>query len=100
MPALQSDFAAGTQAARSCAQLVFNPLFADLVDSDSMVLEVLHRFLVFLRCGARLKRAEVSPLSGLRILLPRVQAITTRFKFSDHDLFSGARRLCHRVFLF
>jgi hypothetical protein len=98
MPALQSDFATGTQAAGSCAQPVFNPLFADLVDSDSMVLEVLHRFLVFLRCGARLKRAEVSPFSGLRILLPRVQAITARFKFSDHDLLLLAHRFCHHVF--
>jgi len=68
-------------------------------DSDSATLKILHRFFVSLCCGARLKRAEVSPLSGLRIFLSRVQTITARFKFSEHDLLSEARRLCRRAFL-
>ena len=65
---------------------------------DSMALEILHRFFVLLCRGARLKRAEVSPFSCLRIFLSRIQAITARFKFSNHELLSGEHRLCRRAF--
>ena len=65
MPALQSDFAA-------------------FANSDSATLEILHRLFVLLRRGARFKRAEIPSLACLRILLPRIQAIATGLKFSDH----------------
>src|SRR6187399_3233616 len=48
-------------------------------------LEVLHRLLVLLRGGERLERAEVLPLSGLRVLLARVEAVPARLQLSDHD---------------
>ena len=75
------------------------PTKAFLRAQSSATLEILHRFFVLLCRGARLKRAEVSPFSCLRIFLPRVQAITARFKFSDHELLSGGHRLCRRGFL-
>jgi hypothetical protein len=65
MPALQSDFAA-------------------FANSDSATLEILHGLFVLLRRGARFKRAEIPRLACLRILLPRIQAIATGLKFSDH----------------
>jgi hypothetical protein len=52
--------------------LPYNGNFAAFPNSDSMVLEILHRFLVFLRRRSRLKGAEVSPLACLWIFLPRI----------------------------
>jgi hypothetical protein len=78
MPALQPDFATGTQALP--------------VTSNSMVLEILHRFLVLLRRRPRLECPKIAPFPCLRIFLPRIQTITARLKFSDHDLLPGAGR--------
>ena len=75
-----ANLAAGTQAGGLCS------------DSNSATLEILHRLFVFLRSRARLKCAEIPTLASLRILLPRIQAIATGLKFSDHDLLSGAGR--------
>ena len=75
-----ANLAAGTQAGGLCSE------------SNSATLEILHRLFVFLRSRARLKRAEIPALACLRILLPRIQAIATGLKFSDHDLWSGAGR--------
>src|SRR5919202_1197096 len=47
-------------------------------------LEELHRALVLLGRRARLERAEVLPLPGLGILLPRVQAVLARLELADH----------------
>ena len=109
-----ANLAAGTQAGGLCAQRVCNPLVHGISqaylflqrsatslgaqatslcsDSNSATLEILHRLFVFLRSRARLKRAEIPTLACLRILLPRIQAIATGLKFSDHDLLSGAGR--------
>ena len=47
-------------------------------------LEVLHSSFVFF-CGcSRIKGPKVFTLAGLRILLPRVEPILSRFKFSNH----------------
>jgi hypothetical protein len=41
----------------------------------AVALEILHRALVLLRCGARLERPEVATPASLRILLARVQTV-------------------------
>jgi len=65
---------------------------------SSATLEILYCFFVFLCRGLRLERTEISSLACLRILFPRIQAITARFKFSDHVLSLLTHRLCRRVF--
>ena len=61
---------------RCLDQRVSNPLGAQATslcsESNSATLEILHRLFVFLRSRARLKRAEIPTLAGLRILLPRI----------------------------
>ena len=101
-----ANLPAGTQAGGLCAQLVCNPLVRGISqaylfvqrsatslgaqaislcsESNSATLEILHRLFMFLRSRARLKRAEIPTLASLRILLPRIQAIATGLKFSDH----------------
>ena len=51
------------------------------------MLEKLHGFLVLLRGRSRFKGAQISSFTSVRILLPRVQAITTGLQFSNHCLF-------------
>jgi len=51
----------------------------------SVPLEVLHGALVLLGGLARLERAEVAALAGLRILLARVEPIFTRLQLADHE---------------
>src|SRR5205814_10006974 len=51
-----------------------------------MVLEILHRPLVFLGGSARTKRAEIAPLAAPRILLPGIQPVLARFELADHGL--------------
>jgi hypothetical protein len=45
---------------------------ANLAESNSATLEILHRLFVFLCSRARLKRAEIPTLACLRIFLPRI----------------------------
>jgi hypothetical protein len=47
-------------------------------------LEVLHRPLVFPGRGERREGAEISPLSGLWILLSRIQPVSAGPELSDH----------------
>src|SRR5262245_38558829 len=47
-------------------------------------LVVLNRALVLLGLSARAERPEVSPASGLGVLLARVEAILTRRQLSNH----------------
>src|SRR5687768_11014641 len=47
-------------------------------------LEELDGALVFLRRRARAERAQVSPLSGSRIELARVQSVLAGFELADH----------------
>ena len=51
-----------------------------------VVLEVLHRFLVSLGRAPGGECSKIPPLSGLGILLARVQAIFAGFKFSNHRI--------------
>jgi hypothetical protein len=51
-----------------------------------MVLEILHRALVRLGSFARVERAQIPPLAGLRILLTRIQAILSRLQFCHSNL--------------
>jgi len=89
-----ANLALGTQAGGLCPQRVCNPLVHGISqvylflqrsatplgaeaaslcsDSNSAMLEILHRLLVFLCSRARLKRAEIPTLACLRILLPRI----------------------------
>jgi hypothetical protein len=102
-----ANLPAGTQAGGLCAQLVCNPLVRGISqaylfvqrsatslgaqaislcsESNLATLEILHRLFMFLRSRARLKRAEIPTLACLQILLPRIQAIATGLKFSDHE---------------
>src|SRR5262249_50869603 len=58
-----------------------------------LTLEELHRPLVLLRGFARAERAQVPALAGLRVYLPRVQAILARFQLADHlPLLEGQAR--------
>src|SRR6187549_3473933 len=52
---------------------------------SSVTLEVLDRLFVLLRGGERLERAEVLALSGLRVLLPGVEAVFAGLQLADHD---------------
>jgi hypothetical protein len=56
-----------------------------------VVLEVLHCFFVRLCRASRGERPKIPPLSGLGILFPRIQAIFTRFHFSNHMKISADR---------
>jgi hypothetical protein len=49
-----------------------------------MALEVLHRSLVFLRCGEGLEGAQISSFGCLGVLFSRIQSIAARFELSDH----------------
>ena len=102
-----ANLALGTQAGGLCAQRVCNPLVRGISqaylflqrsatslgaqatslcsESNLATLEILHGLFVLLRSRARLKRAEIPTLACLRILLPRIQAIATGLKFSDHE---------------
>src|ERR1700736_3121870 len=52
--------------------------------------KVLPGFFVFLRRSFSFERAEIPSLSGLRVLLSRIQPVTAGFKFSNHGkLFPG-----------
>ena len=67
-----------------------------------MSLEILHRAFVFFRGRSRIKGAEVLALAGLRIFLPGVKPILSRFQlriiyvFAGHDPIRPAAvaRLC------
>jgi hypothetical protein len=48
-------------------------------------LEVLHRALVLLGFRAGPERTQIATLSGLRVLLARVQAVLARLELADHD---------------
>ena len=64
-----------------------------------MSLEVLNGFFVFLGRRFCTERAEIPSFTGSRILLPRIQPVLTRLKFSNHRVFSlliGHRRLVRR----
>lgn len=50
-----------------------------------MPLEKLDGSLVLFGCLARLESTEITPLSGLRVLLAGIQTIVARLKFSNHD---------------
>jgi hypothetical protein len=50
----------------------------------SVVLEILHRFLVLLGGATGGKRPKVAPFSSLRILFARVQPIFPTFQFPNH----------------
>ncbi len=54
-------------------------------------LKVLHRFFVLPSRSAGLERAQIPSHPGLRIFLPRIQAIAG-FKFSDHGISLSAYR--------
>jgi hypothetical protein len=54
-----------------------------------MPLEKLHFSLMLFGGGSGVERAEVSPLSGSRIGLARVEAVSAGGKFSDHEVFSS-----------
>jgi hypothetical protein len=54
-----------------------------MLDS-SMPLKVLHRALVLERSCARRKRAEIAAFASLRVLLPRIEAVLSRGKLTDH----------------
>jgi hypothetical protein len=62
-----------------------------------VVLEVLHCFFVRLCRASRGERPKIPPLSGLGILFPRIQAIFTRFHFSNHMKISAAGLTCSPV---
>src|SRR5215831_4382909 len=51
----------------------------------SVMLEVLDLPLVLFRCFARFESAKVPPLSGLWILLPRVEPISAGLQLFDHE---------------
>src|SRR5215831_20478479 len=51
----------------------------------SVALEVLDLPLVLFCCFARFESAEVPPLSGLWILLPRVEPISAGLQLFDHE---------------
>ena len=51
-----------------------------------MPLEELHGFLMLLRRGARLERAEVTALAGLGILFARIEPVLAGGKFADHGV--------------
>jgi hypothetical protein len=55
------------------------------VNRESMVFEVLHRLLVFLRRGLCLERAEISSFARLWIFLTGIHPILARFQFPDHE---------------
>src|SRR4051794_33978237 len=55
---------------------------------SSMPLEILHRALVLERGCASRKRAEIAAPAGLRVLLPRIEAVLPRRKLADHGGFS------------
>src|SRR5436190_3288088 len=78
---------------RSCQSLAFIlqrrsptrlPIKATASLADLMPLEVLHLALVFFRCGARGKRAEITALAGARVLFARIQAEFACFQFANH----------------
>jgi hypothetical protein len=48
--------------------------------------EVLNFSFVFFRRVTRCEGPKIPPLSGFGVLLSRVQAVLTRFKFPDHFL--------------
>jgi hypothetical protein len=55
---------------------------------------------MFLCGGERVERAEVSPLAGLWILLPRIQPVLARFQFPDHMMskrFAEARVILTQI---
>src|ERR1043165_5992230 len=62
------------------------PSYDDDSASDARLvpLEVLHGPLVLLRRLARLERAEMAALAGLRILFARVEPVFARFQLADH----------------
>jgi len=63
--------------------------------NSSATLEELNRAFVLDRRRARRKRAEVSALAGFRILLPRIQPVTSVGQLADHRAshsLRGARR--------
>jgi hypothetical protein len=49
-------------------------------------LEKLHGALMFLSGIARPECAQVSPLAGFGVCLPRIQAVLSAFESSDHNL--------------
>src|SRR5881275_1973401 len=56
----------------------------------SVPLEILDGTLVALRRRARLERAEIAPLAGLRVGLARIQTVFAAGQLADHAC-SGAR---------
>ena len=48
-------------------------------------LEELNLALVFYRCFARLECAEITALTGFRILLSRIEPIRARFQLANHE---------------
>jgi hypothetical protein len=50
----------------------------------SVSLEVLHRTLVLLGCGARLERSQILAPSGLRIEFAGIQPVLARAELSYH----------------
>jgi hypothetical protein len=62
-----------------------HPTTKSLGALSSVPLEVLHFTLVFLRRTTTLECAEISPFTGVRIFLPRIQPISARFESLDHD---------------
>ena len=49
-----------------------------------MVLEILNRAFVFLRCTLAVERAEIFSFARSRIFLAGIQPILAGFQFSDH----------------
>jgi hypothetical protein len=63
-------------------------MFKMKVQSDSpFALKVLDRALVLLGLLARVERAEVLPLAGLRVYFARVEPVLPRLQLSDHFQF-------------
>src|SRR5437588_719712 len=65
---------------------------AAAISHASVPFEKLHRTFVFLRRLARLERAEVAALAGLRIGLAGVEAVFAGFEFADHMQLGSRRR--------
>jgi len=49
-----------------------------------MMLEILNRAFVFLRCTLAVERAEIFSFARSRIFLAGIQPILAGFQFSDH----------------